>query len=124
MKWETLKKQVADNVSFALRGRQHVAGLDSVHIGDQILMCVRLIITGEIYDVLKQANTGSLQYATACALADAAHKRIMAWDIRCVGTLRMLFPDHFPKSLRSGNLVAFTEDTDAGDWIIERDSTT
>ena len=52
-------------------------------------------------------------------LADAAYNRIMAWDVRCVGTLRELFPDAFPKSLRQGHLLAYMQDSKDNPWVVE-----
>lgn len=44
-------------------------------------------------------------------------KRIAAWDVRLVGKLRELFPQAFPRALRTKNLVAYLNDN--SDWIIE-----
>jgi hypothetical protein len=52
------------------------------------------------------------------AANEAIIKRIEAWDIRCAGTLRDLFPLAFPPALRSGRLIA--EMNQEGDWVVTK----
>lgn len=120
MKWDTLKDNVARGVASSIKGNPNYVGLNRVHVGDQMLVAISQILSGEIHDSRKAAGTSNIQWATACALAEAAYQRVKAWDIRCVGTLRDLFPAYFPKALRSGPLVAYIEDTDAGCWLVEK----
>ena len=53
------------------------------------------------------------------AYADKARAVILAWDVRCAGRLRDLFPGHFPPSLSKGNLVTFLDD-ESGEWLVEK----
>ncbi len=119
MKWETLKQRVANEVRGSIHGNPHLAGLNRVHIGDQMLVCIGAILSGEIHKMRQDSGSSNLQYSTAKALADAAYLRVMAWDVRCVGTLRELFPQHFPKTLLKGPLVAFIED-ESDEWVVEK----
>lgn len=48
--------------------------------------------------------------------ADKAWDVVQNWDVRCVGRLRDLFPQHFPPSLLKGNLVACYDQD--GEWSI------
>lgn len=53
---------------------------------------------------------------SAEALAQHCRRVIDAWDVRCVGRLRELYPEAFPATLRRGPLVA--EITDDGEWHV------
>ncbi len=55
-------------------------------------------------------------YETFKEYADFAWSVIQNWDVRMVGKLREIFPQHFPPSLRKGGLVC--EYDEAGDWAV------
>lgn len=55
-------------------------------------------------------------YETFKEYADFAWEVIQNWDVRCVGRLRELFPQHFPPSLSKGSLVC--EYDEQGDWAV------
>ncbi len=54
--------------------------------------------------------------ATFKEYADFAWNVIDNWDVRMVGKLREIFPQHFPKSLSKGKLIC--EYDEAGDWAV------
>ena len=56
------------------------------------------------------------RYETFKEYADFAWSIIENWDVRMVGRLRDLFPQHFPHSLRKGQLVC--EYDEQGDWAV------
>jgi hypothetical protein len=55
------------------------------------------------------------------ALAERVYQTIMHWDIRQVGKLRGLFPEYFPKSLRTGHLDCYIDEHE--NWVIESGKT-
>lgn len=62
-------------------------------------------VVGSDFAALKSAKTSGKHVLTT--YAGKAYERVMEWDVRRVGKLRELFPQHFPPSLRTGDLVAF-----------------
>ena len=85
MKYETIKKQVARNVYtqvFQCGAGWNEILVDLIHFEKPI---------------------PPRQAIKDCA--NLAYDRIMNWDIRCIGKLRELFPDYFPKSLLKGDLI-------------------
>ena len=48
--------------------------------------------------------------------ADIAEKFVLKWDIRMVGKLREIIPELFPRSLKTGILVAEMDDN--CDWVV------
>jgi len=60
-------------------------------------------------------------YETFKEYADFAWEVVQNWDIRCIGRLREIFPNYFPKTLQKGKLVA--EYDDNGDWCLFVDKT-
>lgn len=98
MKWDKVKKHVAANLYTVIsQGR------------DTELLTTMLIdmISSEEFQLSRDAFP---------VYADKAVEVVMAWDIRCVGQLRDLFPWAFPVSLRKGGLViAYDSDED---WAV------
>ena len=100
MKYELLKERIAAEVCAALRSPAPFSpGMD--------------VAIAALFD--SQAEHREFEKSHE-ALIRTVHYRIMRWDVRCVGRLRELFPDLFPKPLRKGPLWA-DYDND-GDWSI------
>lgn len=53
--------------------------------------------------------------ASLQVFADKCYEIIMAWDVRCVGKLRELFPGYFPPSLKGPLEAGYDAD---GDWAV------
>lgn len=70
-----------------------------------------------VYAMLDAFAEKRKTYESQKELANLCYERVMNWDVRCVGTLRKLFPQWFPKSLIKGDLIA--EINEKGDWIVE-----
>lgn len=100
MKYEAIKKQVAQNVySMLEQGR----GGDTTYAAAVAAM----------FDAIAERRPFEQSMK---ALADKCYNIIMNWDIRMVGKLRELFPVFFPASLRTGKLQCDYDG--AGDWIV------
>lgn len=99
VKWETLKKRVADEVYSGIKYQRHSYDAQAAAMMDAI------------------AERRTVQ-ESAADLADRCHKLIMSWDVRAVPRLRDLFPTSFPKSLRTGRLGAYMEDSRNSHWIV------
>lgn len=102
MKWDALKRQVAAAVACdiqdaAMRDWETVA----IILVDKLKAPAPAIINDETLD----------QYAAF------AERTIMMWDVRCVENLRDLFPQHFPKALKTGRLRA---DYGEAGWEVSR----
>lgn len=98
MKWETLKKNIATQVHYQITtGWSFWCQIAWVALNEKILW----------RDAVDRC-------------ANAAYDRIMNWDVRCVGRLRELFPEAFPKSLRNGNLMIYMADNENCDWMVEK----
>lgn len=98
MKWETVKKHVAANLYTVIsQGRNPELLAD---------MLIDMIDSGKF----------QLSRDAFPTYADKAHATVMAWDIRCAGQLRGLFPWAFPVSLREGELVVAYDLED--DWAL------
>lgn len=98
MKWETVKKHVAANLYTVIsQGRDH-----------ELLSTM----------LLDMISSGKFQLSRDAfpAYADKAVEVVMAWDIRCAGKLRELFPWAFPRSLQ-GKSRLIAEYDEAGDWV-------
>lgn len=98
MKWETVKKTVADQVHWWIIEGRNYENMSS--------MLLDMISSGNF----KPAHEAFPEYAAK------AREVIMNWDIRCVGRLREVLPQFFPPSLKSGHLIA--EYDENGDWVI------
>ena len=101
MKWETLQKKVATDVSNSV-------------ITSHNFSSITLDLVACNFETHKNKNT----YQVIKSYADEVYKRIMSWDIRLVGKLRDLFPEYFPRSLRKGNLNLFIDES--GDWCVQK----
>lgn len=107
MKWEALKQRVAAEVRTAIiEGRDYWQRDNDREAG--WIGALRMSI-------------GERRPWRECVdvLADAAYTRVMEWDVRCVGTLRDLFPAYFPKSLQKGRLTAYMQDSPSCPWVVE-----
>lgn len=104
MKWETLKRRVADDA--ASRVERCVNECD-----------VTLDLVLSDFQVLRNLPDAQKHHSSVLSVyANQVRSVVDNWDIRCVGSLRDLFSDYFPKSLRRGTLHI---DTDAkGDWVV------
>lgn len=99
MKWETVKKYVANGLAQTI-----------IECRDWQIMTTILI------DKLGDSQPAIAR--TACPVyAAKAREVIMAWDIRCAERLRELFPGYFPPSLR-GPKRLIAEYDEAGDWVL------
>jgi hypothetical protein len=105
MKWELVKQKVADQVcSMVAQGRTMTAE-----------MLVDLVRSD--FEVLRRLPEAEKWHGPIReAYAAEVRKCIEAWDIRCVGSLRDLFPWAFPPSLLKKPLTA--EYDDQGDWCV------
>ena len=99
MKWDALKKRVASELYTSV---MHGA------LTGEIL--ADLAITGF------REKRGRDRGQTIQAYANAVYEQVIAWDIRCVGRLRDLFPNSFPRTLRKGVLCGWQDDT--GTWNV------
>lgn len=99
MKFETLKKKVADDVR-----KRIMRGLGWENI------LLDLVASG--FAAKKDTKKGK----AIEAYADKAHEAIMNFDVRCVGKLRELFPESFPRSLSKGALVCGYDDN--LNWVV------
>lgn len=99
MKWDNLKKRVADGVYTRI-----VQG----HSFDDM---ASILLDHLAAGTLAQKGVDFPKYA------DHAWDTVMSWDIRAVARLRELFPYFFPRQLKTGGLVAFMDDD--GDWRVE-----
>lgn len=97
MLYETIKRQVASHLYTEIK-----CGLPLSAAAETLLSTV-----GDVKGY----------YASLEALADKAYAVIMAWDVRCVGRLRTLFPQHFPKALARGALLAKMRESDS-EWVV------
>jgi hypothetical protein len=99
MKWDVIKRQVADEVAWAVReGRyaQEEILVDLVHSD---------------FAVLRDLPEGKKWHGPIReAYADQVRKCIEAWDIRAVDRLRALFLSAFPATLRKCRLMAELRD--------------
>lgn len=100
MKYETLLNNVAADV--------HYSVINSVWMTDDTAVAA----------LFAAAMAPAPAHATIRHLADEASKIVLRWDVRAIGRLRELFPRSFPRSLRSGRLVADYDQN--GDWVICR----
>ena len=115
MKWDTLKKKVAEGLYSHIRyGGNSEANLWAL-LG-QVDPSTRMTLS----EMQEKYGTTNRHFAHLVRLADMAYERIMQWDVRCVGQLRELFPQYFPQSLRTGNLVAYIEDSPDSPWVVEK----
>ena len=105
MKWETIKRRVADEVASAVEQGRHAP--------EEILAD----LVASNFEVLRQLPDGNKWHGPIrTAYAAQVRKRIEDWDIRAVGRLRDLFNAAFPPSLRKCPLIA--EYDENGDWVI------
>ncbi len=102
MKWETVKRQVADGV------RQMI--IEMRHPDIMTTMLQDMVASGKF----------TLAHQAGPLYGDEAHRIIMNWDVRAAGRLRDLFGGWFPRSLRKGELVVYMADNKDSDWMIER----
>ena len=107
MKWETIKTQVADTVCDALT-RGGLSGGVKPESGE--------VLAAALFDSMAERRPWR---ESVDDMARLVRERIEAWDVRCVGKLRELFPYAFPASLRTGPLVADC-DHDDGEWRVTR----
>jgi hypothetical protein len=106
VKYELLKARVAADLRTALeRGLSH----GSLNTGEAIIAAV--------FDSIAERRPLEVSLD---ALIERTMSIVMNWDVRCVGKLRELFPDSFPKNLRTGSLVAYENDDDGSEWYVER----
>lgn len=87
MKYEKIKKQVAMNLYTAIKTN----------------LCCK-----DVYVILLENALSNKPKKPREALQDAAdfaYDTVMNWDIRCIGKLRELFPEIFPKTLLKGHLI-------------------
>lgn len=96
MKWDTIKKEVADGV--ASRLAQVRRWEDAAKM---------------LADIAVSATPG----LSPADYAEKAREAIMAWDVRAADRLRDLFPQEWPRRMR-GNLCA--EPDGKGGWDIWR----
>lgn len=109
MKWETVKDKVAREVYTAI-----IEGRDW-----NTMSIILMDLVGSSFEIHK----GKTQHEVVKAYADKAWDIIQAWDVRCVSSLRELFPRCFPASLRTGGLVCYMADNENSDWMVERRTT-
>ena len=100
MLYETIKERIADGVRTAILANAMPAANSAA-----------------ILDAFAERRPAR---QSLTALADLTCKRIMNWDIRCIGKLRELFPEHFPPSLRKGPLRCDFGGDDG--WEVYRDN--
>lgn len=101
MRWNTVKKRVADEVYTGILHNSF--NYDAV--------------AATLMDAVAECRTVR---ESAADLAFRCHEIIMNWDVRSVGRLRDLFPQYFPHSLKRGPLKAYMEDCDGSPWVVER----
>lgn len=106
MNYETLKRRMADDVAASVLRATNYGGIDA-----------GALIAAVVFDAIAERRPVR---ESSEALAAECRRIVMNWDIRCVGKLRELFPTSFPRSLRSGPLLA--EFNDGGDWVVSVDS--
>jgi hypothetical protein len=100
MKFETIKKKVAQGVYTNI-----------IEMRDWNTMATILI------DKMLSGKPKPIRhYETSKEYADFAWTVIDNWDVRMVGKLRELFPQHFPPTLLKGDLIC-DYDVD-GDWAV------
>ena len=99
MRWEAVKRKVADAVYTGIKYQRYNMDAQAAAMMDAI------------------AERRTVQ-ESAADLADRCHKIIMGWDVRMAPKLRDLFPEHFPPSLRGGKLAAYMEDSEDSPWIL------
>lgn len=110
IKWDTLKENIGAMIYSSI-----------AELRDEKAVCQILADAAmSDYEALKQIRhkEGELNrtFPLIREYAERARKIVMMWDVRCAGQLRDLFPMHFPKHMRTGQLIA---DYDAkGDWVI------
>ena len=100
MKYETLLNTVAADVHHSIRNSAWMANDTAVAA------------------LFAAAMAPAPAHATIRHLADEANKIVLRWVVRAIGRLRELVPKSFPRSLRSGRLVADYDQN--GDWVICR----
>ena len=116
MKWDTLKQRIVQALCHQLDVRAAVKG-------QRNLAAARLL--GDLFagHTLPAPVRGYMEkkHRLGAAIQEAAKdeicRRVDSWDIRGVGRLRELAPEAFPKSLRTGRLVATLDER--GDWCVE-----
>jgi hypothetical protein len=107
MKWEVIKITVARGVF------------------NQCLQCLGDMPSLMLLDLVASdfaAARGRHSHEIATAYAEKAFERVMDWDVRCVGRLREIFPQHFPESLRTGRLACYMADNANCDWMVEKEA--
>lgn len=99
MKWETLQKRLAIEVS---QNTRHLGNFENILLD---------LVACNFETKRDKSNSECIS-----SYEKAVYDRIMAWDIRCVGKLRELFPHNFPNSLKNGNLSCYIDHI--GDWCV------
>jgi hypothetical protein len=108
MKWETIKRRVADDLcSRIVEGRiqQEAILVDLVGSDFAVLRNMSADERGRGFGALRQVYAAKVREC------------IDGWDIRAAERLRILFPGAFPKSLCKGALCAYINEK--GDWVVE-----
>lgn len=104
MKYETLKENVARDVYAAIAHGRAPHSNPSLSMEACAAVMFDAIAERRPFDVSRKA------------LAEKCLAIVLAWDVRMVGKLRELFPDSFPRNLKTGVMVCDYDD--AGDWIV------
>jgi hypothetical protein len=102
MKWESLKRRVADEVGASVLRRANYGGVDAGEL-----------ISALVFDSMAERRPVAESTEALLALCE---ERVMQWDIRCAGRLRELFPWAWPRSMARGRLLV--EIDESGDWQI------
>lgn len=102
MKYDTLRARVAADVAHAVR---NCCTVGPIYGPD--------VMTAALFDGMAEKRR---VWESLEALAAECTRIVMAWDVRMVGKLRDLFPDSFPRNLRTGPLRADYDE--AGNWVV------
>lgn len=107
MKFEHILRVVARGVR---------SELEQCNNYDALLLIVRdMMISGfEGLRGVSAWNHGSIE-----PYIKKVEEEILACDVRKVGWLRRLFPNHFPAKLRHGELVCYVANNPNSDWMVE-----
>lgn len=116
MKWDTLKRNVKMHA-------MHISWVAGAPI-EVVAHLLAEVVSGHGLDEKVRARMDSKGLRFRSAVLDVCQDHIEEiidkWDIRSVGRLRDLFPEAFPKNLRTGRIHAYINER--GDWVVEPDA--
>lgn len=106
MIWDTLKKRLAAEIA-----------TKTLYSSENAALVLTDLATSNFEAMRNRGKVGDSWRHVLFDYRDAVYGQVMAWDIRCVGRLRDVFPDAFPRSLRKGTLTCYMDDK--ARWCVE-----